>query len=338
MGGDPADDSSTAEALDRADLDQRRTGSRAVARAGFPPTRPATTPAPRSRRARTAARTDARCSPRRRVRSVRSGCGRGPCSDPIRRRSPPGRAPGLMATGPGFWRGCGEFMSASGKRAWTAAVVAVAAFVVITVPAGAAITHVEINDTFTGRGTIKAPCPKGTHVISGGMGTVNGYGGILLTGSYPYDSRDKGKAPDDGWKVDVTNRGGEETAATRSARSRPSGTSATTSSSPASTTAPAPSPVPPAPGHRRRRPRRHADRAPSRRQQGRRQDSRRRLPRPHRERRQRQDEGHRLRHLRQDQGQVRDHQDRRRSEPTMRAESSTPSARPARASSVAAPA
>ena len=96
----------------------------------------------------------------------------------------------------------------AGVLAATAALVALAA-----APAGAAIEHVEVNDTFTGPGTIKAPCPGATHVISGGMGTVNGYGGILLTGSYPYDGSDKDSAPDDGWKIDVTNRGGQETAA-----------------------------------------------------------------------------------------------------------------------------
>lgn len=80
-------------------------------------------------------------------------------------------------------------------------------------PAGAAIQHVEVDETFTGTGSIKAECPGATHVISGGMGTFNGYGGILLTGSYPYDGGDKDSAPDDGWKIDVTNRGGLETEA-----------------------------------------------------------------------------------------------------------------------------
>ncbi len=95
----------------------------------------------------------------------------------------------------------------AGVLAATAALLAIAAS-----PAGAA-THVTVNDTFTGPGTIKAPCPAGMNVISGGMGTFNGFGGILLTGSYPYDGGDKGSTPDDGWKVDVTNRGGLETAA-----------------------------------------------------------------------------------------------------------------------------
>jgi len=89
----------------------------------------------------------------------------------------------------------------------------------VAAPAGAGagpapmVSHIEINDTFSGNGSIKAPCPDGTHVIAGGMGTFNGYGGILLLGSYPYDGSDKDHTPDDGWKVDVTNRGGLETAA-----------------------------------------------------------------------------------------------------------------------------
>ncbi len=99
------------------------------------------------------------------------------------------------------------------KRLCAGVLIATAALVVIAAsPAGAAVQQVEVNDTFTGPGTVKAGCPAGMHVISGGMGTFNGYGGILLTGSYPYDGRDKDSAPDDGWKVDVTNRGGLEVA------------------------------------------------------------------------------------------------------------------------------
>lgn len=102
----------------------------------------------------------------------------------------------------------------TGKRSWAAALVVVSALAAIAAaPAGAAVQQVEVNDTFSGPGTVKAECPAGQHVISGGMGTFNGYGGILLTGSYPYDGRDKDAAPDDGWKVDVTNRGGLEVAA-----------------------------------------------------------------------------------------------------------------------------
>jgi hypothetical protein len=105
-------------------------------------------------------------------------------------------------------------MRVSGKGSCAAACATIAAALALAAaPAGAAITHVEIDKTFTGPGSIKAPCPGGSHVISGGMGTFNGYGGILLTGSYPYDGGDRDAKPDDGWKVDVTNRGGLETAA-----------------------------------------------------------------------------------------------------------------------------
>lgn len=101
----------------------------------------------------------------------------------------------------------------AGKQNCAGVLAAMAALVAIAAaPAGAA-QQVTVNDTFTGPGTIKAPCPGATHVISGGMGTFNGYGGILLTGSYPYDGSDNDSAPDDGWKIDVTNRGGLETAA-----------------------------------------------------------------------------------------------------------------------------
>ena len=87
----------------------------------------------------------------------------------------------------------------------TAALTAIAAS-----PAGAAVQHVEHDETFSGPGSLKAACPGDMHVISGESGTFNGYGGILLTGSYPYDGGDKDSSPDDGWKVDVTNRGGLE--------------------------------------------------------------------------------------------------------------------------------
>lgn len=107
----------------------------------------------------------------------------------------------------------GKLMRGKGKRSCTMVLAATLLAAIAASPAGAAIDHVTVDETFTGPGTIKAPCPGATHVISGGMGTVNGYGGILLTGSYPYDGSDNDSAPDDGWKVDVTNRGGQETAA-----------------------------------------------------------------------------------------------------------------------------
>jgi hypothetical protein len=90
------------------------------------------------------------------------------------------------------------------------AIATVALGAVLTASAGAAVVHVTDDQTFTGPGSLKVACPSGMGVLSGGMGTVNGYGGILLTGSYPYDGPDKDSAPDDGWKVDVTNRGGLE--------------------------------------------------------------------------------------------------------------------------------
>jgi hypothetical protein len=47
--------------------------------------------------------------------------------------------------------------------------------------------------------TFRAACPRGTIAVGGG---VLGQASPLL-GSSPYDSRDRGKAPDDGWSVRV---------------------------------------------------------------------------------------------------------------------------------------
>jgi hypothetical protein len=103
-------------------------------------------------------------------------------------------------------------MRARGKRNILVAAAVIGAFLGFAGSAPAAVHFVEVDETFTGPGSLKVACPNGTKVLSGGMGTFNGYGGILLTGSYPYDSGDKGSTPDDGWKIDVTNRGGLEVA------------------------------------------------------------------------------------------------------------------------------
>jgi hypothetical protein len=88
-------------------------------------------------------------------------------------------------------------------------VLAVAA-IVMAVAASSALaaapTRVERDKTFRGQATIKAPCPGGTHVVSGGTGTEGGYGSILVLGSYPYDGSDKDSKPDDGWKAEMINR------------------------------------------------------------------------------------------------------------------------------------
>ena len=50
---------------------------------------------------------------------------------------------------------------------------------------------------FAGRTTIKVKCPAGRHAIGGGYGRF----ATDLVASEPFDSKDKGKAPDDGWRV-----------------------------------------------------------------------------------------------------------------------------------------
>jgi len=51
--------------------------------------------------------------------------------------------------------------------------------------------------------TFKAVCPGRTQVLGGGHYNVGGYGDVIGAHSYPYDSADKGKAPDDGWAAQL---------------------------------------------------------------------------------------------------------------------------------------
>lgn len=56
----------------------------------------------------------------------------------------------------------------------------------------------------------KLSCPKGEHAVSGGS-KVSGPGdGAHLEGSYPFDSGDKGKVPDDGFKLSTFNDHGSK--------------------------------------------------------------------------------------------------------------------------------
>jgi hypothetical protein len=72
----------------------------------------------------------------------------------------------------------------------------------------AGISYVEKN---FGKGgsylKLRAPCPKGTHVLGGGEVTNAGYFTARLHHTFPYDDRDRGKAPDDGWEVRMSNVG-----------------------------------------------------------------------------------------------------------------------------------
>lgn len=51
--------------------------------------------------------------------------------------------------------------------------------------------------------TFKATCPDGTHVYGGGFFNNQGFGTADLLHSYPYDSGDRRRKPDDGWKTQL---------------------------------------------------------------------------------------------------------------------------------------
>jgi hypothetical protein len=51
--------------------------------------------------------------------------------------------------------------------------------------------------------TFKAACPKRAHVLGGGHYNSGGYGDVIGAHSYPYDGRDRGRKPDDGWAAQL---------------------------------------------------------------------------------------------------------------------------------------
>ena len=51
--------------------------------------------------------------------------------------------------------------------------------------------------------TFKAECPKRTHVLGGGHYNSGGYGDVVGVHSYPYDSGDRRRVPDDGWAAQL---------------------------------------------------------------------------------------------------------------------------------------
>ncbi len=55
-----------------------------------------------------------------------------------------------------------------------------------------------------GVAVVKADCPKGTKVTSGGV-SVDGDEDALILGSAPFDDRDRNTRPDDGWRVVARN-------------------------------------------------------------------------------------------------------------------------------------
>ena len=46
-------------------------------------------------------------------------------------------------------------------------------------------------------GKIKVKCPNSKHLVGGGVDA----GQRFIQSTYPFDSKDKGKKPDDGWKA-----------------------------------------------------------------------------------------------------------------------------------------
>ena len=74
--------------------------------------------------------------------------------------------------------------------------------------AQARITYVEsptVNLPDGGRGSAKARCPRGMHVLGGGQDVFSAPREATLVTSTPFDNRDRKRAPDDGWKSTVDN-------------------------------------------------------------------------------------------------------------------------------------
>ena len=55
--------------------------------------------------------------------------------------------------------------------------------------------------------TVKAKCPRGTHVTGGGEVNDGGFGELNIVHTYPVDRGDPGSSPDDGWAVLLHNQG-----------------------------------------------------------------------------------------------------------------------------------
>ncbi|MDQ2676187.1 MAG: hypothetical protein M3Y34_05210 [Actinomycetota bacterium] len=51
--------------------------------------------------------------------------------------------------------------------------------------------------------TFKAPCPDRNRVLGGGHYNNGQYGDVIGAHSYPYDDRDRGRKPDDGWAAQL---------------------------------------------------------------------------------------------------------------------------------------
>jgi hypothetical protein len=56
----------------------------------------------------------------------------------------------------------------------------------------------------------RAACPTGMHVAGGGAGLSGSATEAFINTSFPYDSNDADRRPDDGWKARAFNQGGPE--------------------------------------------------------------------------------------------------------------------------------
>jgi hypothetical protein len=76
---------------------------------------------------------------------------------------------------------------------------------ILVSPASAAVQYVSDSTTDPSNHVLSVACPPGTHVTGGGESTGNGYKGLRLRGSYPFDNAsDADSLPDDGWRVVYT--------------------------------------------------------------------------------------------------------------------------------------
>lgn len=70
------------------------------------------------------------------------------------------------------------------------------------------ITYVERQfSPADGERRVKVRCPRRLHVLSGGVISLGAFTTTTLRHSFPFDSRDRGSKPDDGWIVTFANDG-----------------------------------------------------------------------------------------------------------------------------------
>ena len=62
--------------------------------------------------------------------------------------------------------------------------------------------------------SLRVACPVNEHVVGGGVKLTGAQNMGRMFASFPNDSTDKGKTPDDGWQIGVYNLGGGKKTAT----------------------------------------------------------------------------------------------------------------------------